>query len=157
MSHLKENARKYAAENEIELIKSLGHGTDGHVWSTNLDTAVKAFERETNYARELECYQRLAEKDVVQVSGFSVPSLVGHSDELLIVEMDIVSPPCVLDFGKAYVDDMPQQLNEMWRAEIETFEDIFEDNAYQAKVIIFALQQYGIFYFDAKPNNIKFD
>ena len=62
-------------------------------------TAVRAFERRKNYIDELACYQRFKAKRVTHLSGFAVPELLGFSDELSIVEMTIVQPPYLLDFG----------------------------------------------------------
>jgi hypothetical protein len=46
---------------EVKIKGYLGDGTDGAVWSTNYDTAVKVFKYEFGYCNERDCYQRLAE------------------------------------------------------------------------------------------------
>jgi hypothetical protein len=71
--------------------------------------------------------------------------------------MSIVSPPCLLDFGKAYVDSPPdytaEALAEAEQAERELFT---EDQWKQVRLARAALKRYGIFYFDARPSNIMF-
>jgi len=63
---LTENAKQYAKLSDLllDLETPLGRGTDGHVWKSNRNTAIKAFERERNYLQERRCYQRLKEHQV---------------------------------------------------------------------------------------------
>lgn len=71
--------------------------------------------------------------------------------------MTIVSPPCILDFGKAYVDSppdySPEALAEAEAAERELFS---EGEWQQVRLVRAALRRYGICYFDARPSNIMF-
>jgi hypothetical protein len=71
--------------------------------------------------------------------------------------MTIVSPPCILDFGKAYVDAPPEYSPEAL-AEAESAErDLFsEDEWKQVRLVRAALRRFGIHYFDARPSNIMF-
>ena len=75
----------------------------------------------------------------------------------MAIEMTIVSPPCILDFGKAYVDSppdySPEALSEAEAAERELFTD---DQWKQVRLVRAALLGYGIHYFDARPSNIMF-
>jgi hypothetical protein len=57
----------------VKLKEFLGEGTDGTVWSTNRKTAVKAHKYERGYYNERDTYLRLAEFDVEELEGFSVP------------------------------------------------------------------------------------
>src|SRR5438270_13924869 len=96
-----ERALRYAAANSIILIEPpLGFGDDGAVWATNRRTALKAFHRESNYAHELECYQRLTDAGITSIREFAVPELTSYDDQFWIIEMGFVSPPYILDFGK---------------------------------------------------------
>lgn len=102
-------ANKHLAFSEAlerpKIVELLGSGEDGSVWRTSVNTAVKVFYRRKNYETELACYIRLSRwNDVTELSGFSVPTLVADNDELMLIEMGIVTPPWVLDFGKAYID-----------------------------------------------------
>lgn len=77
------------------------------VWPTDRNTAVKAFYREKNYRNERNCYERLANLMIEEVSIFTIPKMVGCHEYLLTIEIGIVSPPRILDFGKAYLDTPP--------------------------------------------------
>ena len=44
-----------------ELTKFLGDGTDGEVWATSRNSAVKAFKYDSGYENERDTYNRLAE------------------------------------------------------------------------------------------------
>jgi hypothetical protein len=45
---------------------------------------------------------------VTKIQGFNVPQLLGHDDEIWIIDMSIVTRPFVLDFAGAYLDVPPQ-------------------------------------------------
>jgi hypothetical protein len=141
----------------IESIEPLGHGIDGNVWRTSRQSALKVFARRDTYERERDCYRRLFENRVVRLSGFHVPELLDYSNAHCAVEMTIVKPPCILDFGKAYVDSPPsytaEALSEAEAAERELFT---EKQWRQVRLVRAALLRYGIHYFDARPSNIMF-
>jgi hypothetical protein len=109
LSSLKSQASAYAKSHGITIAfdNPLGLGTDGCVWRTSRQSAVKIFERQSNYVRERDCYRLLKSLSVSEIEGFSIPRLIDSDDELLVVEMDIVSPPFLLDFAKAYLDGPP--------------------------------------------------
>lgn len=69
--------------------------------------AVKFHDRTAGYEREINVYLRLRAHEVTHVGGHRVPILIDQDDELLAIEMTIVSPPFVLDFGGAYLDQPP--------------------------------------------------
>jgi hypothetical protein len=159
-SELEERARKYAKFNniEVDLTKPLGFGQDGSVWKSNRGsgaTAVKVFEREANYVAERECYQRLAENGIDEICGLAVPSLEGSDDLLLIVEMTIVEPPRILDFGKAHLDIPFEFSDEGYEEWIERIVDDFgNDDLPLIKRILARLEGLGIYYYDVKPGNL---
>ena len=116
-----QRAEIYAAQYGFQILwdRRLGFGNDGSVWETDKRSAIKVFERETNYIRERDCYQRLEEIGVERIGEFMIPRLIGFDDDLLIVEMGIVFPPFLLDFGKAYLDHAPDYTPEVladWEA-----------------------------------------
>jgi hypothetical protein len=80
-----------------------------------------------------------------------------YDNRLLTLEISIVFPPCLLDFGKAYVDVPPdysaEALAEAEAAERELFAD---DQWKQVRLARAALLNLGIHYFDARPSNIMF-
>ena len=157
-SELESRRQCYAESHSIAIDPEdrLGFGTDGAVWRTNRDTAVKVFEREENYCRERDSYQRLMEQEIISIDGFAVPRLNDCDDELLVVEMDIVSPPFVLDFGKCYLDIRPDFSPEVmadWEAEQR---ELREERWPAVQSILGRLEQVGIYYQDVRPGNIMF-
>jgi hypothetical protein len=143
----------------------MGWGEDGCVWRASLpppfaETAVKVFDRPNNYQRERDAYLRLRDRGVEHLGDFSVPSLVNHDDELMVVEMTIVQPPFLLDFGKAYVDCRPPYFNDSERiSEAEAdCRELFETEARWKEIqrALWKLEGMGIWYADPNPRNIQF-
>ncbi|MEM9354283.1 MAG: hypothetical protein AAGA92_14850 [Planctomycetota bacterium] len=158
MARLYNKAKAYCESKGRRLSEEakLGAGTDGAVWKTGAGTAVKACERPKNYSLELECYQRLARERVTEIHGLAVPELEGYSDELLVIEMTIVQPPYLLDFGKVYLDTPPDYFDDAerldtWRA---MWNELFGDDAPRVQTVLNALTRFGIYYVDPKPANI---
>lgn len=157
---MKQNAGLYTLRTRsgLSLKSLLGYGIDGAVWSTNKKTAIKAFERPNNYNRELACYERLYDTSTFSLGEFSIPSLIDHNAELLVIEISIVRPPYLLDFGKSYLDQPPDFSPEVladWEAEKSA---LFETGQWvTVRSLIGQLRTLGIYYFDAKPANIAFD
>ena len=156
-----ERAEAYCRRNGLKIVKQLGFGVHGSVFvaENQLDgrqTAVKAHERERFYLRERNVYLRLQEHEVTYVRGAAVPELLGHDDELWVIEMTIVGQPFVLDFAGAYLDrpgDYSEEVWEHWRNEkMEQFGSRWPE----AEAIIWALEDYGIFMADVNPGNISF-
>ncbi|WP_145077639.1 hypothetical protein [Aureliella helgolandensis] len=42
------------------------------------------------------------------IRGFNFPQLIDWSDELMVIEMTIVKPPFILDFGKSSLYFKPE-------------------------------------------------
>ncbi len=91
----------------LNMEQRLGYGTDGTVWESSANSAVKAVKRWKNYDVERESYRRLRDHGVTELAGFAIPSLIGFDDSLMVIEMDIVNPPYLIDFGKVYLDAPP--------------------------------------------------
>jgi len=151
-------ALRYATSRgiQVDLQNPLGAGTDGSVWPTNRKSAIKVLELEKNYLQELRCYQRLLEHNVERIDGLAVPKLIDFDDSLLVIEMEIVYPPYLLDFGKAYLD----QLSPFTKVELSSFltelaAHFRTDDLPRIKKILRLLRNYGIEYLDAKPKNIR--
>lgn len=160
MSNLRDQllavAVNYAANRGVSLLRFLGDGNDGAVWESNQQTAIKAIERRDSYFRERDAYLRLQDLEIVDLQGFAVPWLIGFDDTKQIVEMTVVFPPCILDFAKAYVDFPPDFSDEVLRDWQEETADLFEADWEKVASLLIELQSLGIFYFDAKPGNIRF-
>lgn len=151
---VKERAAQYAKKKSLQLSDILGFGIDGTVWRTT-KTAVKVFERDINYFCESGCYQRLQEFGVSQIEGLEVPQLVDCDDELNALEMTIVRPPYLLDFGKAWLDRPPNYSREdkaMWESQHREW---WGDDWPRVALILWILsEKYGIYYNDPKPGNL---
>jgi hypothetical protein len=153
-------AEQYAQSKGILLRRErpLGYGTDGTVWRTSRPSAVKALEHERNYRNEVRCYQRFAAAGIDELDGFAVPVLVDCDDALLIVEMSLVRPPFLLDFGKVYLDSPPPywQDPKVMAGMQEEGRGIFEGRWTRVLSLLAVLRRYGIYYVDPKPGNIRF-
>jgi hypothetical protein len=149
-------AASYATNRGRSLLRFLGDGNDGAVWESNQQTAIKALERRDSYFRERDAYLRLQDQTIVDIQGFAVPLLVGFDDTKQIVEMTVVFPPCILDFAKAYVDSPPDFSDEVLWDWYEGTADLFDGDWDTVQSLLAELRRVGIFYFDAKPGNIRF-
>lgn len=132
-------ARDYLAlptpEDKGELSELLGKGEDGFVWRTNANTALKVFFRQRNYERELACYIRLSRwNNVTELAGFSIPRLIGEDDALMVIEMGIVTPPWVLDFGKAYIDKAADYPEGVLEDSFASFKENYNDEDWERVV-----------------------
>ena len=149
-------AASYATNRGRSLLRFLGDGNDGAVWESNQQTAIKALERRDSYFRKRDAYLRLQDQTIVDIQGFAVPLLVDFDDTKQIVEMTVVFPPCILDFAKAYVDSPPDFSEEVLWDWYEGTADLFDGDWDTVQSLLAELRRVGIFYFDAKPGNIRF-
>lgn len=153
---LTERAKKYAAQLGLNIARSLGHGTQGIVFESAQNTAVKVHARYQGYRQERDVYLRLKEKNIFKACGLNIPRITNWSDELLVLEISIVQPPFLLDFGGAYLDYLPEHASasDEWRQEkIEQFGEKWE--AVQAVLRELAFIA-GVFIADVNPGNIRF-
>lgn len=143
----------------------LGVGTQGSVFVCNLPSqtgsaahhvAVKFHDKEIAYRREVSVYLRLRQLQIEEVHGHMVPQLIDFDDELLAIQMTIVSPPFCLDFGGAYLDQPPDYSPEVWEDWRAMKSEAFEDNWPTVERIIEEFKTYGIFIADVNPGNIRF-
>jgi hypothetical protein len=151
-------ATEYARRRNLSIEKQLGGGIQGVVFSTQDGTAIKALIRPEFYARERDVYLRLRKLGIEQIVGFNVPRLFDFHDELLVIEMQIVMPPYVVDFASAYLDSPPPYANdpeimEPWE---DSKREQFEEQWPAVRRVIAAFQAHGIYLSDIKPGNIEF-
>jgi hypothetical protein len=138
------------------LLELLGFGSDGIVRATDRQSAVKVHGRAASYHHERDAYLRLRAKNVNEVLGFAIPTIIEFDDDLWIVELEIVKPPFVLDFGKSYLDEVPE-FPEETLAEVEAENrDRFGKRWPEVRRILRKLESYGVFHVDVSPNNIRF-
>ncbi|HEV3024844.1 MAG TPA: hypothetical protein VGX76_20350 [Pirellulales bacterium] len=150
-------AQNYAANQGLTLGQSLGFGVHGQVWATNRRSAVKAHAPDApHYARERDIYLRLQERSVTEVRGFHVPQLLGFDDDLWVLEISIVRPPFVLDFAGAYLDQRPDFSDETWAEWESDKKEQFGAKWPQVRLVLAALERYGIYMSDVTPNNVRF-
>ncbi len=135
-------------EISLWLEHKLGFGSDGIVWRSTRPSAVKVLENERNYRNEITCYQRLNEAGVYEIAGLAVPLLIDHDDNLMVVEMEIVQPPFLLDFGKVYLDNPPEYLSDVQSManSYRDWQEWFGDRWDEIPYILALLQKHGIYY-----------
>lgn len=158
-SELLLRAEAYAKNNGRRIVRKarLGGGTDGEVWRSTRPSAIKVVLNLKNYQDELESYQRLKKADIHRLCGFDIPKLVGWDDSLQVIEMSIVQPPYLLDFGKVYFDAPPTHVYDRERMKVGEAEGKanFGPNWPVVSQVLYALQEkVGIWYVDPKPANI---
>lgn len=138
------------------ILQEFGWGFDGFVFPTSRMTAVKVFDNAATYQNELSVYLRLLEHNVVNVLGFAVPRLVNWDDDRRIIEMTSVNPPFIVDFAHANLTSpltspMKTSGGQKKQSCLKT-----PHHFAIAHELFYALQQYGIFYYDIAPRNIDF-
>jgi hypothetical protein len=159
LSHLK-RAQIFADSNGISLHREepFGYGMDGTIWRTSRHSVIKTFEKDRNFEDELECYRRFEAAEIDSISGFAVPELLEVDSELKVVEISIVRPPFLLDFGKVYLDIPPPywddgEIMANWHAEGR---ENFGKRWATVMSLVRTLESYGIYYVDPKPGNVMF-
>ena len=162
---VEKRAEEYLARKNFVFDSCLGVGTQGSVFVFNIPSqnerppeqiAVKFHDRAVAYNREVGVFLRLRDLLIEEVCGHMVPILIGYDDELLAIEMTIVSPPFCLDFGGAYLDQPPDYSPEVWADWREMKAEAFEDNWPAVETILNEFKTYGIYIADVNPGNIKF-
>jgi hypothetical protein len=135
----------------------LGKGKDGHVWQSNRNSAVKIHESVPSYRGELDAYIRLRECSVISAAGFSIPRLADFDDNLLALEMTIVSPPFALDFASAILDNPPDLIEDEGHTFYDFIRDRFDEHADEVMDLYHELaDRAGIYVLDFHRHNIKF-
>lgn len=153
---LRLQAERYVALRGKTIVVALGDGTDGVVFRTDQKSAIKAVAQRYAYDLEVESYQRLKANGITKIRGFNVPLLLDHDDELQVFEMEIVTAPYVLDFGKVYLDIPPYHTDEVWQDWEEDGRMRFDHRWEEVKSVLRFLESLGIYYQDPKPGNIMF-
>ena len=156
-----QNALTYAARHQLQLAERLGFGIHGIIYvaedkSGGGKTAVKVHRESEPYHRECSVYQRLQEVGVTEILGFNVPQLIRTDDDLLVIEMTIVTRPFVLDFAGAYLDAPPRFSEEVWADWEAGKRDQFDANWGQVRRVLDALEDWDIYMVDVSPTNIAF-
>jgi hypothetical protein len=143
---------------EVQCKDRLGAGIDGTVWSTQRSSAVKVLYSQKTFENELEAYKRLKAAEIRQLNEFHVPLLIDFDSDKRLIEISIVKPPYVLDFGKVYFDEPPTAIytpQQLRQAEFEARHLYGADWPRVAKLLRRLQSDFGIWYLDAKPANIN--
>lgn len=140
-----------------EMREQLGWGQDGIVFSTAELTAVKGFKYAEQYQRELAAYRRLQERQVSRIAGLSIPQLIAFDHDLLVIEMEIVTPPFALDFASAWLDSPPPYPPEILEEALANSQELFEEHWPQVSSFLTSLRGIGIYLSDVNPRNITFE
>jgi len=154
-------ASEYCRRAGLELGPQLGYGVHGTVFtalgqSGPDGSAVKVHESERFYRRERDVYRRLADEGVHSVLDFRVPRILGCDDDLWVIEMTVVSPPFVLDFAGAYLDEPPDYPEDVLAEWDQEKREQFGERWPTVQAILRRLQGFGVFLADVTPNNIQF-
>ncbi|SRR6266545_3064238 len=156
---LTHHAQAYALRHNLRLAERLGHGIHGIVYAAerNLEpgnVAIKVHRLQDAYERERNVYLRLRQASVEEILGFNVPKLVRFDDDLLVIEMSIVTRPFVLDFASAYLDEVPEFSDEIWAEWEAEKREQFESRWATVQAVLNALEAKGIHMVDVSPSNI---
>ncbi len=89
-----------------------------------------------------------------------MPQLIRNDDELLAIEITVVTPPFLLDFASAYTDDELNWLGfspEVWAEREAHWAEVFGDHWPDAAAVRDAFHRItGLHLLDLSPNNIRF-
>jgi len=158
MSLSDENLARYCAQHHLQITGKFGAGKDGTVFQTQSGSAVKVHERLDSYEAERDIYLRLLERNVVEVCGLTVPVLLNFDDDLRVLEMQMVSPPYLLDFASAWLDKPPdfsrEVINEWHQRLRESFGERFPDIMHVLETLA---NEAGVYMLDIHPHNVKFE
>ena len=134
---------------------------DGEIFLTDRSTVVKVFGRPSTFRKEAEAYRRLAALNPGErIAGHRVPRMLGADERLGVIELTLVDPPFVLDFGKIQLDLM---LEEVWPEEVlderwAYWEGLFEPEQWPTVLRIAGIlgDRFGIWLEDFHVGNIAF-
>lgn len=150
----------YSQRKRIGLTSRLGWGMDGLVYSTTQRSAVKAHRQIGTFDKELRVFQKLAEHPGHEFAGFNVPKLLDFHPELLVIEMELVIAPFVVDFTGATIGkrssaftDMSDEDFEEWEA--DKIEAYGESDWELVQTVISCFSRLGIHLNDIHKGNIR--
>jgi len=135
----------------------LGAGVGGYVYlSPDLRTAVKIHNHEHGFRRELFVYRRLRELRIIRLNGLTIPRLHDARPDLMLIQMDFVSAPYLLDFAGVLLQPLDIVFDaeriEYWHESIAGF---FGPNAHIAYAVYNTLAKHGLYYVDFRPSNLN--
>lgn len=146
--------------NSLKFDRQLGFGIHGKVFSVNspgfpAPVALKIFDDDAPFERELAVFQRLGQLSISRIGKFQVPALLRHDPDRSIILMTLVQRPFCLDFASAYLDELPPwfpPFDEAWHAEKEA--QFGADDWPEVLAAVRELESLGILQTDVSPSNI---
>ena len=108
------------------------------------------------YRRELDVYRHLQDLEMTTICGCDIPQLLAWDDDELVLEMTLVKPPYVLDFGQAYLYWPPDFPDDVWEATYEKWREVFGDDWGKASGILDAFEAIDVYMLDPTPSNFRF-
>lgn len=145
----------YSSHHGVDLENGLrGSGMDGFVWQTTRDTIIKVFRHFGDYEKELSVYERLDNYNIKELQGFRIPRLIEFDNELTVLEISYVSPPYILDFAAATLDQCPSWFDAMDPSWIAEKRRVFGPEWPAVARLLDALRHIGIHYTDVHKRNI---
>jgi hypothetical protein len=150
-----EIARRYLKSDALP--EPLGWGIGGFVYlSPQPGRVVKVHRGEKGFRVELEVYRRLRRLRMTQLHGLNVPTMYGFDEKEMVLEMDFVSAPFLLDFAGVLFSppDFERDVMEKWHADINA---AYGPNAWVAYSVYESLSKHGIYYMDFRITNMKLD
>ena len=152
---------EYERRHHCRLLGSLGLGSgqDGFVLRSDRLTAVKFFDRTERFHRELEVYRVLLDKDIHDVAGHRVPTLIDSDEELRAIEMTIVERPFLLDFaGAKRPQEAPHFEQHVLDEHVRHLQELFGERWADAiDVTEMFRHKTGFILLDIHPGNVAFD
>ena len=134
-------------------------GPESREWcfkSPHEPSAIKIHTRLEKFDAELAVYRRLRRRKVTKVLGFNVPVLLRSDRSLQVLELSVVKPPFLLDFAGATLDNPRDFTEEAMSDWWDSVRDNFGDDFSRARDVYWTLiQQFGIYYYDLKPGNLR--
>lgn len=158
---LLQNASTYASKHQLKLLERLGFGIHGIVFvavnaAKGGNTAIKVHRLSEPFHRECAAYERLRDAGISEILGFSLPQIIGFDDQLLVIEMSIVTRPFILDFAGAWLDQRPNFPPEIWQEWETQKRSQFERRWPKVQAVLEELELLDIYMVDVSPSNIAF-
>lgn len=152
--------REYANRKRIDLSDRLGSGVDGLVYSTTQGSAVKGHRSKQTFQKELRAFEVLSKYPDQDFAGFNVPRMLDFHPELMVIEMQLVIPPFVVDFTGATIGKQSTTFSDMSAEDYEEWErgkieDYGQSDWQVVKTVIGRFRRIGIFLNDIHKGNIR--
>lgn len=132
-------------------------GWEAFLWLTDAESVIKVHRNRMEFTNELIVYQKLAEKPRKQIQGFQIPKLIDYDESLWVLELSIVTPPYVLDFGRASLGSPPAGFDPESEDWISEKRRLYGNRWPEVARLLDALRLMGIHFTDVHKGNICFE